>query len=137
MRRDVSVSLEKLADFLARRGQAGDGEAALGHYQRSLEVRERLLVANPESASLVRDVVVSHFKLAQFGQRAATRRWRCGTSANVTGCCTLESPLASPSTRPSWASTNNCTRPSVAAREGHPRQATATCCAENRSVNHA
>ncbi|MBK9140380.1 MAG: SEL1-like repeat protein [Verrucomicrobia bacterium] len=65
--RDVSVSLNKLGDFLARRGLPGDAETALGHYQRSLEVRERLLVANPESASVVRDVVVSHFKLAQFG----------------------------------------------------------------------
>lgn len=47
---DVSVSLEKLADFLASRGLPGDADQALGRYQRSLAVRERLLLANPESA---------------------------------------------------------------------------------------
>jgi tetratricopeptide (TPR) repeat protein len=57
--RDVSVSLNKLADFLAQRGLPGDAEQALGHYQRSLEVRERLLAANPESAQAARDVSVS------------------------------------------------------------------------------
>ncbi len=45
--RDVSVSLNKLADFLSLRGLPGDAEQALGHYQRSLEVSERLLTANP------------------------------------------------------------------------------------------
>ncbi len=64
--RDVSVSLERLADFLARRGLPGDAEAALGHYQRSLEVSERLLRANPESAQAARDVMVSHFKFFHF-----------------------------------------------------------------------
>jgi tetratricopeptide (TPR) repeat protein len=64
--RDVSVSLNKLADFLASRGQPGDAEQALGHYQRSLEVAERLLVANPESAQAARDVSVSHFKFFHF-----------------------------------------------------------------------
>jgi tetratricopeptide (TPR) repeat protein len=64
--RDVSVSLERLADFLARRGQPGDADLALGHYQRSLEVRERLLAANPDSAQAARDVSVSLNKLADF-----------------------------------------------------------------------
>ncbi|HRJ11229.1 MAG TPA: hypothetical protein PLP58_21790, partial [Prosthecobacter sp.] len=64
--RDVSVSLNKLADFLARRGLPGDAEAALGHYQRSLEVLERLLRANPESAQAARDVMVSLERLAAF-----------------------------------------------------------------------
>jgi tetratricopeptide (TPR) repeat protein len=62
--RDVSVSLERLADFLARRGQPGDAESALGHYQRSLEVRERLLAANPDSAQAARDVLVSLERMA-------------------------------------------------------------------------
>ena len=66
--RDVSVSLNKLADFLARRGLPGDAEQALAHYTRSLEVRERLLAANPESAQAARDVLVSHFKLFDFHQ---------------------------------------------------------------------
>lgn len=48
---------------------AGDAEKALGHYQRSLEVRERLLVANPESAQAARDVWVSCWKLARFSER--------------------------------------------------------------------
>ena len=38
----------------------------MGHYQRSLEVSERLLVANPESAQAARDVSVSLNKLADF-----------------------------------------------------------------------
>jgi tetratricopeptide (TPR) repeat protein len=64
--RDVSVSLNKLADFLASRGLPGDAEQALGHYQRSLEVSERLRAANPESAQAARDVSVSHFRLFHF-----------------------------------------------------------------------
>jgi tetratricopeptide (TPR) repeat protein len=64
--RDVSVSLRQLADFLASRGLPGDAEEALGHYRRSLEVRERLLVANPESAQAARDVSVSLGRLADF-----------------------------------------------------------------------
>jgi len=64
--RDVSVSLGRLADFLAGRGLLGDAEQALGHYRRSLEVDERLLVANPESAQAARDVSVSLGWLADF-----------------------------------------------------------------------
>ena len=64
--RDVSVSLNTLADFLARRGLPGDAEKALGHYQRSLEVSERLLGANPESAQAARDVMVSLERMAAF-----------------------------------------------------------------------
>ena len=64
--RDVSVSLSLLADFLASRGLAGDAEQALGHYQRSLEVSERLLAANPESAQAARDVSVSLDRLGDF-----------------------------------------------------------------------
>lgn len=64
--RDVSVSLERLGDFLARRGQPGDAEEALGHYRRSLEVGERLLAANPESAEAARDVAVSLDRLGDF-----------------------------------------------------------------------
>ena len=44
----------------------GDAEKALGHYERSLEVRERLLRANPESGQAARDVSVSLNKLADF-----------------------------------------------------------------------
>lgn len=53
---DAPVSLLKLADFLASRGQSGDATQAMGHYERSLAVSERLLLANPESAEANRDV---------------------------------------------------------------------------------
>src|SRR5204863_279995 len=62
--RDVSISLNKLGGFLAKRGKPGDAEKALGHFQRSLEVRETLLRANPDSAAAARDVVVAHYQLA-------------------------------------------------------------------------
>ena len=39
--RDVSVIFNKLADFLTSRGLPGDPEKAMGHYQGSLEIRER------------------------------------------------------------------------------------------------
>jgi tetratricopeptide (TPR) repeat protein len=54
--RDVSVSLNKLGDLLMTRGQAGDVEQAVGHYQRSLDLRETLLTSNPDSAQAMRDV---------------------------------------------------------------------------------
>ena len=63
--RDVSVSLGPLGDFLARRGLPGDAEKALAHYQRSLEVSERLLEANKDSAQAARDVMVSLERMAQ------------------------------------------------------------------------
>ena len=70
--RDVSVSLDKLGDFLAQRGQTGDAEQALKHYTRSLELGEDLLKRNPDSAQAARDVSVSLNKLgdllAQRGQ---------------------------------------------------------------------
>ncbi|HRD90296.1 MAG TPA: hypothetical protein PK752_18885, partial [Accumulibacter sp.] len=55
-----------VADVLFEHGRPGDHDKALGHYRRSLEVRERLLVANPESAQAARDVSVSLSKLADF-----------------------------------------------------------------------
>ncbi len=64
--RDVSVSLNRLGDFLASRGQPGDAQKALGHFQRSLEVSERLLLDNPQSAEANRDVLVSLERLAKF-----------------------------------------------------------------------
>ncbi|MBC8116952.1 MAG: hypothetical protein H7062_21360, partial [Candidatus Saccharimonas sp.] len=63
--RDVSVSLDKLADFLARRGLPGDAEQALRHYERCHQVLERLRDANPESAEAARDVKVSLERMAQ------------------------------------------------------------------------
>jgi tetratricopeptide (TPR) repeat protein len=67
--RVLPAALEQMGDVLVLRGQPGDAEKALGHYQRCHEVLERLLAANPESAQAARDVVVSHYKLGQFGQQ--------------------------------------------------------------------
>ena len=73
--RDVSVSLNKLGDFLAGRSKPEDSEAALGHYERSVEMRERLLAVNPESRQAARDVAVSLIKLGDF----LARRGKPGT----------------------------------------------------------
>jgi hypothetical protein len=43
----------------AIQGTLGEAEKALGRYQRSLEVRERWLGANPESAQAARHILVS------------------------------------------------------------------------------
>jgi hypothetical protein len=52
----------------------------LGHYQRSLEVRERLRAASPDSAEAARDVWVSCGKMARFAERTgkidAMKWWR-------------------------------------------------------------
>jgi tetratricopeptide (TPR) repeat protein len=64
--RDVSVSLIKLGDFLAHRGQQGDSEKALAHFQRSLELLERLLRDNSQSGRAARDVSVSLDRLGDF-----------------------------------------------------------------------
>ena len=53
-----------VADVLFEQGKPGDHDKALGHCRRSLEVRERLLVANPESAQAARDVSVGLQRLA-------------------------------------------------------------------------
>ncbi len=78
--RSTSASLNTLAAFLAARGQPGAAEAALGHYQRSLQVREDLRRANPQSAQAARDVWVSCWKLArlteQTGPGDAMKWWR-------------------------------------------------------------
>ncbi len=65
--RDVSLSLGNLGDFLSKRGQPGDADSALKYYTRSLELREKLLLANPDSAAQVgRDVSVSLERLGSF-----------------------------------------------------------------------
>jgi hypothetical protein len=78
--RSLSVTLNNLGDFLSSRGQPGDAEKALGHYQRSLEVAERLLAANPESAEAARDVWVSCWRMASMAENTgagyAMKWWR-------------------------------------------------------------
>ena len=65
-KRDVSVSLDRLGDFLATRAQSGDMDKALDCFTRSLEIDEALLAANPGSAQVTRDVSVSLSKLGDF-----------------------------------------------------------------------
>ena len=67
--RDLSVSLNKLGDYLTALGRPGDAEQALKHFTRDLEISERLLKANSGSQQAVRDVVISHYKLAGFAQK--------------------------------------------------------------------
>ena len=78
--RDVSVSLDRLGDFLSQRGQPGDADTALRHYTRVLEISEKLLAASPDSAQAARDVWVSCWKLAQHaettGKGDAQAWWR-------------------------------------------------------------
>lgn len=62
----IACAATKLADTLSDRWQPGDAAQALGHYQRSLTVRERLLAANPESAQAVRDLKISIERLAEM-----------------------------------------------------------------------
>lgn len=63
--RDVSVGLDKLGEFLVVRRSPGDTEQAVIHFQRSLQIRERLLAANADSAQAARDVLISLERLAQ------------------------------------------------------------------------
>ena len=64
--RDLSVALNKLGDYLATLGKPEDAIKALGHFERDLSISEKLLTANPNSAQAARDVVISHYKLANF-----------------------------------------------------------------------
>ena len=66
--RDVSLSLDRLGDFLSQRGQPGDADTALRHSTRSLELREKLLAASPDSAQAARDVAISHERLGDFAR---------------------------------------------------------------------
>jgi hypothetical protein len=80
--RALAAALGQGADALVLRGQPGDAAAALGHYQRNLQLREALLRANPRSAQAARDVVVSHFKFFQFHQRQGDEQAaRCSLAA--------------------------------------------------------
>lgn len=62
------MSQERLGGILAHRGQPGDAEQALQHYTRSLELRESLLKANPDSAEAARDVWMSCFRIAALAE---------------------------------------------------------------------
>ena len=62
--RVFSVSLNDLGAFYRARGQAGDAEIALTHFEESLKIRKQIFEANPNSALAARDMLVSHERLA-------------------------------------------------------------------------
>ncbi len=64
--RDVCVSMARLGNLYLQRGGEGDAERALVFQESSLAIFEGILGANPDSASAVRDVVVSNSKLASL-----------------------------------------------------------------------
>ena len=84
--RDVSVALERLGDFLVRRDQPGDAEAALKHCTRSLELREKLLQSNPNSAQAVCDVALSLRNLSIYCRDRGDRE---GEERNSRACYNL------------------------------------------------
>ncbi len=65
---DVATNVEKLGDFLAQRAQPGDADKALGHFTRSLELREKLLADNLGSAPTAAAVAISHERLGDFAR---------------------------------------------------------------------
>ena len=76
--RDVSMSLQKLGEFLATRGQTGDAEKAMSYCARDLELTEALLNAKPGSPLAARHVVDLCGKLANFSKITKTgepRKW--------------------------------------------------------------
>lgn len=60
--RDRSVALDELANVLL---EQGDLTGARTRYQESLDIRKRLAAADPSSASLQRDLLVSYVKLSE------------------------------------------------------------------------
>ncbi|MGC8493672.1 MAG: tetratricopeptide repeat protein [Syntrophobacteraceae bacterium] len=61
--RDVSISLERLGDFHHKRGKPGDSGEALNYFRKALEISERLLESNPDSAQAARDVSITFERL--------------------------------------------------------------------------
>ncbi len=72
--RNASVARNRIADVLLAQG---DASAALGEYQKSLVIAEKLAASDPKNTQWQRDVAVSHAKLGEvfraMGQKAAAR----------------------------------------------------------------
>ncbi len=68
-------ALRSMGDILCDIRQVGVQNKALGYYQRSLEVSERLLADNPQSAQALRDVVVSLERMANCAAKALEPAW--------------------------------------------------------------
>jgi tetratricopeptide (TPR) repeat protein len=65
-RRDLSISQNKIGDFLLRRGAPGDADRALAAYEAALETARKLAEDNPDSAEARRDLSVSQNKIGDF-----------------------------------------------------------------------
>ncbi len=65
-RREASLSLERLAEMLLVRGGQADFDLALAYRERSLTLREAILVSNPESAQAQKDVAGGLGDLAEI-----------------------------------------------------------------------
>jgi tetratricopeptide (TPR) repeat protein len=67
LRRDLSISYNKLGDLARAAGDAGQAERL---YRQSLELREVLARANPTDVQLRRDLSVSYNKLGDLARAA-------------------------------------------------------------------
>ncbi len=70
-KRDVSVSQERLGDFLRARGGPGDAEAADQFFRSSLTTREAILRENPGSAEAKREIAVPLLRLGEVERALA------------------------------------------------------------------
>ena len=133
-------TLTSLAEMLVFRGQAGDAEQALRYFQRSLQVREDLLRANPDSAQAARDLAIALERLAGMAsqgdgpadrerglaqetpQKETTpfyprRRSKCAPSRSIAGWWRSRGRAISSCDRWRWGCTwARCTRISSAGR---------------------
>ncbi|HWI61125.1 MAG TPA: hypothetical protein VNT75_04790, partial [Symbiobacteriaceae bacterium] len=63
---NLAISLTKLADLWSQRGLRGDAERALAYSERSLQLREEVLKADPQSGVAVRAASYGLVQLADF-----------------------------------------------------------------------
>ena len=95
--RDVSVSLDRIADVLR---DAGDAKGALANYQKSLAIREKLAAADPERPEWQRDVSVSLVRIADVLRDAGDAK---GALANYQRSLAIFEKLAAADPeRPEW-----------------------------------
>ncbi len=65
-KKDLALALERMGSFLAARGGEGDVDKVLEQYKRSMELREGLSKAAPDSADAAREFSVSLEKLGDL-----------------------------------------------------------------------
>ncbi len=89
----ISESLNQLGKSLVARGEPGDEDAALGHLRRSLEIRDALLAAKPDSTDAKRNLSLT---LESIAFSSAARRDKGDMDkaiANYTRCMELKESL--------------------------------------------